>query len=196
MVLTLYGQGPSRPPTEVQLRGERKQLCRLGRVPYGVVVRFSETVDAATIAGADHIGTPHETFPPVDAAVITLPKDAGFIPPRHQAAIIDLTGRVTAARAERPGDPKPRDPTDARAAYLIADPVSAGRYHVVWRGGVCESETVVTIARDFRSVELTTPMPGNCDTVAQEYRVILDVDGRLDPPAIEVRHTMTSAGAS
>jgi hypothetical protein len=196
IVLTLYGQGPSRPPTEVQLRGERKQLCRLGQVSYGVVVRFSETVDATTIAGADHIGTQYEAFPPVDAAVITLPKDAGFIPPRHQAAIIDLSGRVTAARAERADDPRPRDPTGTRAAYLIADPAVSGRYHLVWRGGVCESETVVTITRDFRSVDLTTPMPGNCDTVAQEYRVILDVDGRLDPPAIEVRHTLTTAGAS
>jgi hypothetical protein len=196
MVLTLYGEGPSQPPLGAQLRGERAQPCRTALVHHGMVLRFSRPVEASTITGGNHMGTPFEAFPPVDSAVVTLPKDAGFIPPRHRAALIDLSGRVTAVRAAQADDPLPRDSTSGRPAYLVPDPTASGRYHLVWTGGICESGTVVTIARDFKSVELTTPMPGNCDMLGHEYRLILDVDGPLDPPAVEVRHTLTSAGAS
>ena len=44
-------------------------------------------------------GTPFETFPPVDSTVVFLPKDGGFELPKARAALIDLSGRVTAVRA-------------------------------------------------------------------------------------------------
>lgn len=37
---------------------------------------------------------------------------------------------------------------------------------------------------------------GGCDTFGVERRLVIDVDGPLDPNAVEVRYTETSAGAS
>ena len=55
---------------------------------------------------------------------------------------------------------------------------------------------VVTIDATFSKVVVETPMPSDCDTPAQEHRLVVDVDGAVDPPTVEVRYTETSAGAS
>jgi hypothetical protein len=78
----------------------------------------------------------------------------------------------------------------------VPDPSVAGRYQLIWNGGVCTPDIVVTIDAALSNVVVSNPVPGNCDTVGNEYRLVLDIDGPLDPPAVEVRYTDTSAGAS
>jgi hypothetical protein len=45
-------------------------------------------------------------------------------------------------------------------------------------------------------VVVDSPLPGDCDSIAQEHRLVLDIDGAVSPPAVEVRYAETSAGAS
>jgi hypothetical protein len=194
-VLTAYGERIGLPPDRLELRGESAGGCQLALVYRGIVLRFSGLVDAASIDGWDRVGTPFETFPPVDSTVVALPKPGGFDLPRVRAALVDLSGRITSARLPRADEPRPATTWDGQGA-LVPDPSVAGRYQLIWNGGVCTPDIVVTIDAALSNVVVSNPVPGNCDTVGNEYRLVLDIDGPLDPPAVEVRHTLTSAGAS
>lgn len=194
-VLTIYGERAGMPPDRLELRGEWAESCRLALAQRGVVLRFSQPVDAAAIRGWDRVGTPFETFPPVDSTVVFLPKGGGFELPRVRAALVDLSGRIKAVRLPRADEPRPNVQRDGTGA-LLPDPSAEGRYHLMWNGGICTSDIVITIDATLSSVVVSNPVPGNCDTIANEYRMILDIEGRLDPPAVEVDYAETSAGAS
>ena len=74
-----------------------------------------------------------------------------------------------------------------------------GRYQLAWVGGQCAPDITITINAALSRVVVTNtvpPDPPTCGTIAQVYRLILDIDGPLDPPTVEVRHAETSAGAS
>jgi hypothetical protein len=43
---------------------------------------------------------------------------------------------------------------------------------------------------------VSNPVIGDCDTIGNEYRLILDIDGPVGVPVVEVRYADTSAGAS
>ncbi len=101
-VLTIFGERAGVPPDRAELRGEHASSCRLALIHRGIVVRFSRPVDAATIRGWNRVGTPFEAFPPVGAIVVALPNyGGGFTPSRSRAALIDLSGRITAVRLPR-----------------------------------------------------------------------------------------------
>ena len=71
-VLTVYGDRAGVPPDGLELRGEPADGCRLALVSRGIVLRFSQPIDAAAVRGWERVGTPFETFPPVDATVVSL----------------------------------------------------------------------------------------------------------------------------
>lgn len=196
LVLTLHGHGPGEPPNRIELRGESANRCRLALVRYGMVLRFSQAVDAAAIQSWDRVGTRFEAFPPVDATVVFLAKDGGFELPKVRAALVDLSGRVTGVRAPRPDEPRLIDRGGGRSAFLIPDPTVPDRYQLVWTGGRCDGDTVVTIDDELRTVMVEATQVGGCDAIGVERRLIIDVDGAIDPAAVEVRYTETRAGAS
>ena len=123
-VLTVFGERAGVPPDRAELRGEHASSCRLALIHRGIVVRFSRPVDAATIRGWNRVGTPFEAFPPVGAIVVALPNyGGGFTPSRSRAALIDLSGRITAVRLPRTDEPRP----DAYGmTALLPDPSVAG----------------------------------------------------------------------
>ncbi len=195
-VLTLYGRGPSEAPDRLELRGERADLCRLALVRYGIRLRFSQPVDAASIRGWDRVGTPFEAFPPVDSTVVFLPKDGGFELPKVRAALIDLSGRVTAVRAIGPDDPRVLDLEAQGKVVWIRDRQLVGRYHLYWTGGICDGDSVVTIDATLSTVSVHATRQEPCDLTGVERRLVIDVDGALDPNAIETIYTETVTGAS
>jgi hypothetical protein len=198
LVLTVYGERSGQPPDRLQLRGERADMCRLALVHYGMRLRFRMPLDASTIQGFDRVGTPFEAFPPVNATVVALPNDGGFSLPKVRAALVDLSGRITAVRLPRPDEPRP-DAGQANSGVLVPDPSVPGRYQLAWIGGPCAPDIVITIDASISRVVVTNtvpPDPPDCDTIAQLYRLTLDIDGQLEPPAVEVRHADMSAGAS
>jgi hypothetical protein len=197
-VLTVYGDRAGVPPDRVELRGEEADLCRLALVHRGIVLRFSQPVDAEAIQGWERVGTPYETFPPVHATVVSLPNDGGFALPKVRAALVDLSGRIKTVRLPRPTEIPPADGVGS-GGVLVPDPSVAGRYQLAWVSGQCAPDITITINAALSRVVVTNtlpPDPPNCDTIAQVYRLILDIDGPLDPPTVEVRHAETSAGAS
>ena len=62
----------------------------------GLVDRTPPVEGAPTAAPSDD---PHRTFPPAGSIVVSLAKDGGFELPKFRAALVDLSGRVTAVRA-------------------------------------------------------------------------------------------------
>lgn len=197
-VLTVYGDRPGEPPDRLQLRGERADLCRLALVHYGMRLQFRRSVDASTIQGFDRVGTPFEAFPPVNATIVALPNDGGFSLPKVRAALVDLSGRITAVRLPRPDEPQP-DAGLAGRGVLVPDASVPGRYQLAWMGGPCAPDIVIRIDSTLEHVVVTNtvpPDPPDCDTIAQLFRLILDIDGPVDPPAVEVRHADMSTGAS
>jgi hypothetical protein len=197
-VLTVYGDRAGEPPDRLELRGERADLCRLALVRRGIVLRFSQPVDATAIHSWDRVGTPFESFPPVGATVVALPNDGGFPLPRVRAALVDLSGRITAFRLPRSDELHPIEGLGS-GGVMVPDRSAPGRYHLAWVGGPCAPDIVITIDPTLSHVVVTNtvpPDPPNCDTIAQLYRLVLDIDGPLDPPAVEVRHADMSAGAS
>jgi hypothetical protein len=195
-VLTLYGEHPSEALDHLELRGERGSVCRLARVGHGIYLRFSKPVDARGITVIDHVGRPYEAFPPVHSTVVSLPKaGGGFEFPKVRAALVDLSGRITAVRLPRPDEPRPKD-RRAGPGAIVPDPTVAGRYHLMWNGGICTQDIVITIDATLSNVLVSNPVTGECDTIGNEYRLILDIDGPVGVPAVEVRYADTSAGAS
>ena len=65
----------------------------------------------------------------------------------------------------------------------------------MWNGGICTPDIVITADATLSHVLVSNPVIGDCDTIGNEYRFILEVDpaGRA---RLEVRYTETSAGAS
>jgi hypothetical protein len=56
LVLTVSGDRSSDPPDRLELRGESADRCRLALVHYGMVLQFSQPVDAASMQGSERIG--------------------------------------------------------------------------------------------------------------------------------------------
>jgi hypothetical protein len=139
---------------------------------------------------------PARTFPPAGSIVVFLPKDGGFEPSKIRAALVDLSGRVTGVRAPRPNEPRLIANAGGGRGALLPDPAVPDRYQLVWSGGICDKDMIVTIDATFSKVVVDSPLPGDCDSIAQEHRLVLDIDGAVSPPAVEVRYAETSAGAS
>ena len=66
----------------------------------------------------------------------------------------------------------------------------------MWYGGICAQDIVITIDATLSHVLVSNPVIADCDTIGNEYRLILDIDGPVGAPAVEVRYAETSAGAS
>jgi hypothetical protein len=198
-VLTVYGQRAGLPPDGLELRGEHADRCRLALVHRGIVLRFSEPVAAGAVHSWNRVGTPFEAFPPVGATVVALPNDGGgFVTPAVRAALVDLSGRITAIRLPRPDERIPIEDLGSGGA-LVADPAFPGRYQLAWVGGPCAPDVTIEINLTLTRVVVTNtvpPEPPDCDTIAQQYRLVLDINGPLDPPAVEVRQADMSTGAS
>jgi hypothetical protein len=195
-VLTVYGDRAGEPPDRLELRGERAKSCRLALATRGIVLRFSQPVDAAAIHGWDRVGTPFETFPPVDSAVVFLAKDGGFVSPRARAALIDLSGRVSSVRAPEPDEPRVIDVDADGPVVFLRDRSIPGRYHLYWTGGVCDGDSIVTIDAELSKVSVHAIRQEPCDTMGVERRLVIDIDGALDPNAVETTYTETVTGAS
>ena len=61
----------------------------------------------------------------------------------------------------------------------------AGRYHLYWTGGVCDGDSVVTIDATLSTVSVHATRQEPCDTTGVERRLVIDIDGALDPNAVE-----------
>ena len=142
------------------------------------------------------MGTPFETFPPVDSAVVFLAQDGGFVSPRARAALIDLSGRVSAVRAPEPDEPRVIDLDADGPVVFLRDRSIAGRYHLYWTGGVCNGDSIVTIDAAMSKVSVHAIRQESCDTMGVERRLVIDIDGTLDPNAVETTYTETATGAS
>ena len=122
-VLTVYGDRAGEPPDRLELRGEPANCVGLHSSTRGIVLRFSQPIDAAAIHGWERVGTPFETFPPVHAAVVSLSKTAGSCSPKARAALIDLSGRVKTVRAPEPTSPRVIDlDADGPVVFLVTAP--------------------------------------------------------------------------
>jgi hypothetical protein len=158
------------------------------------VIERTPPVEAAPTAVAT-VG-PDRSFPPRGSIVVFLAKDGGFELPRFRAALVDLSGRVTAVRAPRPDEPRLIGLVGEGPGFLTPHPTVPDRYQLVWTGGMCDGDTVITIDGELRTVRVEATQDGGCDAIGVERRLVIDIDGPLDPRAVEVRYTETSAGAS
>jgi hypothetical protein len=159
----------------------------------GLIDRTRPVDGAPTAVQSDD---PDRTFPPTGAIVVFLAKDGGFELPKVRVAVVDLSGRVAGVRAPRPNEPRPIDLAADGPVVFLPDPEIDGRFHLYWTGGVCDDEMVVTIDASMSRVTVDAGHSPPCDAMGVERRLVLDVDGPVDPAAVEVRYAEASAGAS
>ena len=161
------------------------------------IYEMGQEGDASLVGGTtgDPVVTPGP-WPPDGAVVVALASEVGAGQPPVQAAVIDESGRLISV-AEK-GTVDPSDAPIGTSGSLFdayAEPGMPGRVHVVWGGGICDSRITLTVAADLRSITFDTgPQPENCDSLGVTRELVLDFEGSVDVPAIELRDA-AEAGA-
>ena len=125
-------------------------------------------------------------WPPEGAVIVPLTSEVGAGEPPVQAAVVDRSGRLVNVTEKGTIDPNTLSFEGRLAAY--AEPGIPGRVHLAWVGGICDSRVTVTVAEDLGSITFDMgPQPANCDTIGVGRQLVLDFEGTVDVPGIELR---------
>jgi hypothetical protein len=125
------------------------------------------------------------TWPPEGAVVVPLTSPVGAGDPPVQVAVIDTSGRLVNATEKGAIDPSTVSSDGRFGAY--AEPGTPGRVHLEWIGGICDSQITVTVAPDLSSITFDMGPQPDCDTIGVDRELVLDFDGSVDVPGIELR---------
>jgi hypothetical protein len=122
-------------------------------------------------------------WPPAGAAVVTLTSQVGAGAPPVEVAVVDHSGRLVSVTEKGGVDP---------STMLVAIPIGAypepgkpGRVHIVWTGGICDSQITLTIAADLKRATFDMGPQPLCDTMGIDRELVLDFSGSVDVSAIE-----------
>lgn len=124
-------------------------------------------------------------WPPAGAIVIALTSQVGAGEP-VQVAVVDKSGRLVSVTEKGAVDPSTMSFDGPFGAY--AEPGRPGRVHLQWGGGICDSRITVTVAADLGVITFDMgPQPANCDSMGVDRELVLDFDGTVHVPAIQLR---------
>jgi hypothetical protein len=158
-----------------------------------LVLDFSGSVDVPGIEVRRNLGPPSPVpWPPSGSVVVELTGDVEAGRPPAQAAVVDLSGRLI--RVENHGT-QPLDVMvgpDGIGVFMEAG--LPRRVHLVWEGGLCDDEFVVTVAADLRSISVTGERGSPCRLMLVTRELVLDFSGTVDVPTIELTLGMTPSG--
>ena len=154
----------------------------------GTDVIFEMTPDNRAVQVGGSTGEPVATpgpWPPEGAVVIPLTSPVGPNFPPAQVAVVDESGRLVSV-IEKGSVSYTLMPFDGRfGAY--AEPGMPGRVHLEWIGGICDSHITVTVAADLSTITYDMGPQPDCDTIGVGRELVLDFDGSVDVPGIELR---------
>jgi hypothetical protein len=167
--------------------------CDAMAVGRELVLDFSGSVDVPGIEVRRNLGPPSPVpWPPSGSVVVELTGDVEAGRPPAQAAVVDLSGRLI--RVENHGT-QPLDVMvgpDGIGVFMEAG--LPRRVHLVWEGGLCDDEFVVTVAADLRSISVTGERGSPCRLMLVTRELVLDFSGTVDVPTIELTLGMTPSG--
>lgn len=149
---------------------------------------YEMTQDGEAVQVGGTTGVPVVTpgpWPPEGAVVVTLTSPVGPNFPPAQAAVIDGSGRLVNV-TEKGSVNYTLMPFNGRfGAY--AEPGKPGRVHLEWIGGICDSQITVTVAADLSAITYDMGPQPDCDSIGVGRELVLDFDGSVDVPGIELR---------
>ncbi len=150
--------------------------------------------DAILVGGSPAAPTPSAEagwWPPSGAITFDLTSQVAAGAPPVRLAVVDESERLTGVAETGDVDPSTVQLDGRFGAY--AEPGHPGRVHLVWVGGICDSQITVTVTAGIRSIVFDMgPQPSDCDTLGVERQVVLDFDRPVDVASIE----LLDAGAS
>jgi hypothetical protein len=130
-------------------------------------------------------------WPPSGAITFDLTSQVAAGAPPVRLAVVDQSERMTDVEETGDVDPSTVQLDGRYGAY--AEPGHPGRIHLVWVGGICDTQITITITAGIRSILFDMgPQPSDCDTLGVQRQVVLDFDRPVDVAAIE----LLDAGAS
>ncbi len=193
--------------TELEPTLAKAAQVRLIKLPILWVVRVLESERATTyivVDGTDAIyemnsegepihvggttGDPEVTlgpWPPDGAVIIALTSPVGANDPPVQVAVVDESGRLTGVAEKGAADPSTWRFDGRFGAY--AEPGRPGRVHLAWVGGICDSRITVIVADDLGTITFDMGPQPDCDSLGVGRELVLDFDGSVNVPAIEIR---------
>jgi hypothetical protein len=151
-----------------------------------VIYEMTPEGDAVQVGGATSgpIVSPGP-WPPAGAIIVPLTSPVGANFPPAQVAVIDASGRLVSA-TEKGSVSYTSMPFDGRfGAY--AEPGMPGRVHLEWIGGICDSHITVTVSADLSTITYDMGPQPDCDSIGVGRELVLDFDGPVDVPGIEIR---------
>jgi hypothetical protein len=122
---------------------------------------------------------------PTNAIVVQLTRELAAGAPPIRVSVVDQSGRLTAASETGTVDPSTFSFDGRFGAY--AEPGLPGRVHLVWVGGICDSEISVTVAPDLHAITYDMGPQPDCDSLGVARQLVLDFDGSVEVPAIVIR---------
>lgn len=171
------------------------RVLESGRLVTYVVVDGSDAIyemtddgDAVPVGGS--LGPPASAgaWPPAGSVVIELTSRVVGYPPA-QVAVVDLSGRLTGVAKQGFLDLDVAIGGNSVRAYPEAGlpgRVTPGRVHLYWDGGLCDSEIVVTVGADLRSIVVDRGPQQGCRLMLVTRALVLDFSGSVDVPAIDL----------
>lgn len=150
------------------------------------IYEMTQENHAVQVGGStgDPVATPGP-WPPVGAVVVPLTSPVGPNFPPAQVAVIDKSGRLVSV-IEKDSVHYEAGPFDGRFG-AFAEPGKPGRVHLAWVGGICDSHITVTVAADLGSITFDMGPQPDCDSIGVGRELVLDFEGSVDVPAIELR---------
>jgi hypothetical protein len=121
---------------------------------------------------------------PTNTIVVELTRELAAGAPPVRVSVVDQSGRLTAASETGTVDPSTFSFDGRFGAY--AEPGLPGRVHIVWVGGMCDSEITVTIAPDLHAITYDMGPQPDCDSLGVGRQLVLDFDGSIEVPAIAI----------
>jgi hypothetical protein len=150
------------------------------------IYEMTQEGEAVLVGGtqAGPVATP-APFPPDNSVVIALTSPVGAGEPPVEVAVIDKSGRLVDVSEKGAVDPSTMSFDGRFGAY--AEPGTPGRVHLTWVGGICDRYIAITVAADLGSITFDMGPQPDCDSIGVGRELVLDFDGSVDVPAIELK---------
>lgn len=170
--------------------GPNPAVARTFLVPDFTLDKGTVTIWEASESGVAQMPLPGAAvpWPPDGATIVELTSQVGAGRPPARVAVVDRSGWLTSVREVRSSDP-PFPAGDQGNAVLTTD--SAGQVRLLWIGGVCDGDMVVTIGESVRGITIDGGERPGCDAMGVGRELVLRFSEPIEADTVEIFYTWT-----